>query len=264
MPQRAASPSLVPKGAAALILTLCSGIVDITGYLGIFQLFTAQLTGTTVDLAHSLVSGNGSRAWLAAIVVASFFAGSVLGRIIIQIGGRVGVRRIATVTLAIELALVAGVAYAASATWNLHTADPAPGVAVAICVAALAAAMGLQTATLTGIGPLTVHTTFVTGMINKLAQLVSHLIFETYDAARSSANARDSTLRAKRKQNAAQALFLTTIWTFYLAGASAGVWLFSRWGLRALYVSAALLLVAIAIDQVWPLSIQEELEQSER
>jgi hypothetical protein len=32
-------------------------------------------------------------------------------------------------------------------------------------------------------GALTVHTTFVTGMINKLAQLLSRALFDTYDIA---------------------------------------------------------------------------------
>ncbi|MGC1382874.1 MAG: YoaK family protein [Candidatus Acidiferrales bacterium] len=258
MSRHSVQPSLVPKAVAALILTLCSGIVDIIGYLGIFHLFTAQMTGTTVDLAHGLVSGNRSRATLAAVIVAAFYLGSVLGRIIIEIGGRIGLSKIASVTLAIEVALVTGVAYAATTIWKLTTPNPAPSAAVGICVAALAAAMGLQTATLTGIGPLTVHTTFLTGMINKLAQLTSHLIFETYDAAH------DPALRTKRKRNLARAIFLATIWTCYLAGAASGVWLFSRWALRALYVSSTLLLAVIAIDQLWPLSIQEEIEQSER
>jgi hypothetical protein len=45
----------------------------------------------------------------------------------------------------------------------------------------LAAAMGLQTATVTRVGLVTVHTRFVTVMINKLAQLPSQAVFLTYD-----------------------------------------------------------------------------------
>jgi hypothetical protein len=50
---------------------------------------------------------------------------------------------------------------------------PAFAIGLFWSLATLAAAMGIQTATLTGIGPLTAHTTFVTGMINKLAALES-------------------------------------------------------------------------------------------
>ena len=44
--------------------------------------------------------------------------------------------------------------------------------------------MGLQTATLTRIGPLTIHTTFVTGMLNKFAQLLAHGMYHAYDLLR--------------------------------------------------------------------------------
>ncbi len=265
MPSSPAAQPPAAKLAAALILTLCSGIVDIVGYLGIFRLFTAQMTGTTVELAHSLVNGNFSNASLAAIVVASFFAGSVAGRILIELGARAHLRRIATLTLGIEAVLIAAVAYVAGgASSSGTTAGSAPSTTITACIAALAVAMGLQTATLTRVGPLTVHTTFLTGMINKLAQVISRILFDAYDVSRSGNAAENDVRRAQLAQNGGQAVFLTAIWIFYLAGAAAGVWMFSQVGLRALNVSAALLLAVIVVDQFSALSVEEEIEQSER
>lgn len=52
---------------------------------------------------------------------------------------------------------------------------------IGVILSLFAGAMGIQTATLTRIGPLTVHTTFVTGRRNKLAQLVTRWIFLEHD-----------------------------------------------------------------------------------
>jgi uncharacterized membrane protein YoaK (UPF0700 family) len=150
-----------PKTAAALVLTFASGLVDITGYLGVFHFFTAHLTGTTVQLGHSLVARRRADLFAATYIVGAFLVGSLVGRVLIEIGSRNRIRRIASITLTIEAIMLA------SAT----QLSPSFACARYAELALLAGAMGIQTATLTGIGPLTVHTTFVTGMLNKIGQL---------------------------------------------------------------------------------------------
>jgi uncharacterized membrane protein YoaK (UPF0700 family) len=125
----------------------------------------------------------------------------------------------------------------------------------------LAAAMGLQTATLTRVGPLTVHTTFVTGMVNKLAQLLSHMMFRSFDLLGFSSGRLSSSPAAN--DDAQQAAFLFSIWTLYVSGAVCGTWLYKLWGMRALFLATGLILFGIAMDQFCALSIQEEKEQLE-
>ena len=250
-----------PKIVVALILTLASGFVDIIGYLGIYRLFTAHVTGTTVHLGNSIAGRNLASVASAASIIAAFFLGSIVGRLFIEIGARKRIRSIASLTLAMEGALLVTVAEILSAAIR---AAPAGKPALAHpywSLAALAAAMGMQTATLTRIGPLTVHTTFVTGMVNKLAQLVSRICFRTYDLLRRHAGS--ARLRLARKQESQESLFLFVIWLFYVAGAVLGTWSYDSWGVHALFVPAALLLLAIVADQIWPLSIQEEKERYE-
>lgn len=245
------------KIAVAFLLTFAAGLVDIVGYLGIFRLFTAHMTGTTVQLARDASGGNWAGVRAAAAVVASFFIGSVFGRAMIQVGSRMRLRRVASVTLALEAALVLGTAYSAVDGRLVLASAMQSDLRIAI----LASAMGLQTATLTGIGPLTVHTTFVTGMLNKLAQFISRIAFRTYDFFhRGSIDAEAAVAQKDDKQ---QAIFVFLIWSLYLSGALAGSWLYRPWGLRTLYFAVALLLAVIAIDQFHPLSIEEEKEQSE-
>src|SRR5581483_1705497 len=121
----------------------------------------------------------------------------------------------------------------------------------------LAAAMGLQTATLTRIGPLTVHTTFVTGMINKFAQLLSHALFLSYDRL---FGAKDCV--EKQQTAARQTIFVLSIWILYCSGAFAGARVDTKFGLPALALPVLLLVSTIVVDQIQPLALQEERDQA--
>lgn len=248
------------KALTALLLTFVSGMVDIIGYFGIYKLFTAHMTGTTVHLASSLVYGDKSAGIAAGVIVAAFFLGSIVGRIVVELGSRARFRTVASATLTLEIVLIVAVAMGTP----LNLARPVLGDFLPYWrLAFLSAAMGLQTATLTRVGALTVHTTFVTGMINKLAQLVSHVLFRSYDLFRLFGSERKE-IRATRNQDARRALFLFAIWCLYLGGAASGALLYRSWNLSALYFASGLLVVPVFTDQVWPLSLEEEKEQSER
>jgi len=250
------------KIAVALALTFASGLVDIVGYLGVYHLFTAHVTGTTVQLGRNLARENRPDVISAAAVVAAFFLGSLLGRAVIEVGSRSRTRRIASATLLMEAVMLAATAQIAAAKSGYIT-KPITSVAPPYgFLAVLAAAMGLQTATLTRVGPLTVHTTFVTGMVNKLAQLVSHLLFRAFDRLRSRTG--PGTSRGSGIGDAERAVFLLGIWLVYVGGALAGSLSYELWGIRTLFIAAGLLLVTVIIDQVRPLSVEEEREQSER
>jgi len=147
------------KAAVALLLTFVAGYVDIVGYLALYQVFNANMAGNTVHFASNIVHSKWADAILAGSMIVTFVVGSILGRAIIEAGARRGIRRIASAALLIEAILIAVAGLAPS---QMHVFHVKIG-----CLAALAFAMGLQTAALTRIGPLTVHTTFVTGMLNK-------------------------------------------------------------------------------------------------
>jgi uncharacterized membrane protein YoaK (UPF0700 family) len=240
-----------PKMAVALALTFASGLVDITGYLGVFHLFTAHLTGTTVQLGYSLVVRHRPQLVAAVFIVGAFLATSLGGRMLLEIGSRKRIRRIASIALVIEAAMLVGVI----------RLSPGRAYTRALDLALLAGAMGIQTASLTGIGPLTVHTTFVTGMLNKIAQLVSKIIFQSYDLIQAGASA--NPIRTHRRTDIEMALFLTAIWCCYVAGAAFGTWSFDLWQLKTLLVAVILLIFGFVADCFYPLSVQEEREQSE-
>jgi len=190
------------KSAVALLLTFVAGFVDIVGYFAIYHLFTAHLTGTTVHLGRDLMMRHWTTAAMAGCVVGGFLAGSIVGRAVIEAGARFRIRRAASVNLAAEAVLLVG--FIPISKLVAGTSEPER---VCALLGLLAVAMGVQTATLTRIGALTIHTTFVTGMINKLAQLVSHILFHTYDVWRAADSRERGHFRRLRQNIIHQALF---------------------------------------------------------
>ena len=245
------------KSGVALWLTFIAGFVDIAGAITIYDIFSAHVTGTTVRLGEHLVQRDWNALGITGLVLTAFVVGSLVGRILIEAAARAHFRSIAAITLGCEPVLLAGA---------MVFVPPRPEIpfgAVALPLLMLAAAMGFQTATLTRIGALTVHTTFVTGMINKLSQLLSHWMFRTYDLFHANKQ-RQTELRQARQQTAREARFIFSIWLLYVIGAICGTYGALHWHRHSFLVPAFMLLVAISTDLVQPLSIEEEREQSER
>ena len=90
------------------------------------------------------------------------------------VAARQGVHRIATYTLAFEALLLVLFARATPAMKLGQIVDLHSAVYFSL-VALLAFAMGVQTATLTHVGALTVYTTFVTGTLTKLSESLTRV-----------------------------------------------------------------------------------------
>src|SRR6202044_3318427 len=83
-------------------------------------------------------------------------------------------------------------------------------------VALLAFAMGIQTATLTHIGALTIYTTFVTGTLTKLTESFTRVLFWAYDLRHKGVSYVVS--RAFGQQDVQEGAMLASTWTCYLLG----------------------------------------------
>jgi uncharacterized membrane protein YoaK (UPF0700 family) len=245
----------------ALTLTFVAGFVDVVGYLSAYHAFAANMTGNTVHLGQALITGERSVTLLMLGTVTAFLCGSIAGRTVMEAAWRFRLRTVASITLALEAGLIL-----IFLMWTGHAPPAVKGAqdfsGQAWLLLLLAGAMGLQTATITRIGSLTIHTTFVTGMLNKLAQLSSHLLFNLYERAKSSYQAR--TPGIKGGTHARQAAFVASIWLLYVCGPGGGTWGYFRWGAKALCAPVTLLIISIGLDQVHPLSIEEERDQAER
>ena len=256
------NPRTRAKSVIALWLTFAAGIVDIVGYITVYHTFVAHMTGNTVRLGSKLALGDWNEAAKAACTILSFVAGSVVGRAVIEAGARKHKRTVASLTLLVEAVLVVVFIWAGQRLLHPGQLQLIPLGTVCGLLALLAAAMGLQTATLTRIGPLTVHTTFVTGMLNKFAQAVSEWLFWVHDELKKQVPFM-RVLQASRQHSAFRnANFVFAIWISYMTGAVAGTWMNSRWSLHSMYIPATILLVSVVVDQFRPLSVEEEQDQA--
>ena len=246
------------KSIIALLLTFTAAMVDIVAYITIYHSFVAHMTGTTVHLGNRLATGNWTEAAKSGTTVGSFVAGSVLGRTIIEIGARGRDRSVATVTLLIEAGLILGAIWLQPVLLGQGESSLAD---VCLLLVLLAGAMGLQTATLTRIGPLTIHTTFVTGMLNKLAQTLSQWFFWIHDRRKQKIGFAGILGQSRQNRAFRQSRYMLAIWFTYMLGSVVGTWMNSRWSVRTLYLAVLVLVAAAVTDQVQPLSLEEETDQ---
>lgn len=148
-----------------LALAGLTGLVDATSFLGLGQVFVANMTGNVVLLAFALAGAPGLSADLSALALAGFLAGAAIaGRIGTAAALHRGPRpRWLTVALASQTTLIIAALVAASLTDEAST-DRRYAIIVPLAVA-----MGLQHATARQVAvpevPTNVLTTTLTGVI---------------------------------------------------------------------------------------------------
>jgi uncharacterized membrane protein YoaK (UPF0700 family) len=248
------------KAAIALCLTGIGGFVDAVGYIALFQIFTANMSGNSVHVGMYLGEWDLSGLSRPACAISAFVAGMVLTRIAIEIGTRTGIRRIASFTLSAEAVLLLLFAEATPAMRLGQIVDMHSPAYFAL-VAVLAFAMGVQTVTLTHVGPLTVYTTFVTGTLTKFAESFTEALFWTYDRLRQSQAVSEVVRLAAKQEDVRHAALLAAAWICYLAGAALGTLVKYRWELRALYFPSGVLVLFVLVDQFRPIAVGEDRHQ---
>ena len=257
------SPELGAGGkvTTALSLTMIGGFVDAVGYIALFQIFTANMSGNSVHVGMYLGKLEFSDLARPACAIAAFLAGSTLTRIAMTVAARNGVRRIATSTLVFEALLLLLFARATPVMELGRIVDLHSAVYFSL-VALLAFAMGVQTATLTHVGALTVYTTFVTGTLTKISESLTRSLFWSYDQAEQSGRPMSHIVRLAAKQrDVRETAFLTATWICYVLGAAIGTFTKQKWELRSLYLPVGVLAVFVVVDQLRPIGVQEEKHQ---
>ncbi len=249
------------KIAIALCLTCVGGYIDAVGYVALFQVFTANMSGNSVHVGIYLGRQDWSDLLRPLCAIVSYVVGMTLTRITVQIAGRRGIKRIASITLAVEAILLILFARATPAMHLGQIVDLHSPVYFTL-VALLAFAMGVQTATLTHIGALTIYTTFVTGTLTKLTESFTRVLFWGYDQLRQLGRLSHVVRLMPRQRDVREGAMLASTWTCYVAGAAVGIVIKRRWELQALYVPVAVLIVFILVDQWRPIDVEEERHQT--
>lgn len=245
------------KVAVALVLSLGAGQVDVVGYLALYHAFVSHMTGNTVSTVLHGVEGNWAEVLHRGVPIPAFFVGLLAGEMTLEAAKRRKRRHIAARAFAIEAVCLA--AFLAVGLLFFGTASPVRGPPTSMfvgLVCPIAAAMGVQSASLRKVGALTIFTTFVTGTLTKLGADLSEYLFWLRDRTQGRVRARlGKALRLSPRQESFQSIIvLMCLYVSYGLGALAGAVGFRQWGVAIAAVPLGLVLCAVLLDLVRPIS----------
>ena len=227
------SPATV-RDAMLVMLSMAAGCVDAVGYLGLGQIFVANMTGNTVLLGLALGQAKGQAALRAVVALAGFVVGVAVGAAIVGPGrGRSAWSPAVTAALALELLVL--VAFAVG--WLLAETEPA-GLAVYPLIVLPSLAMGVQSAAVRRLGIPGVATTYITGTLTDLTEgAIARLRPAVSDDERS-----------EQRMPSARGLVLPAdVWLAYGAGAVIVGIIAVRWPSGVLSVPIAVLALVVVI-----------------
>jgi len=221
-------------------LSLVAGFVDTAGFLALFGMFTAHVTGDLITGAAALTHGIGSGGLARLLMIPVFMVTVALAALFLRATSRRGARSLAPLLALMTLVMAAF----GAAGW--HYADRLRSVDSweVILVSGLGvSAMGFQNALMRGALKGFAQTTVMTG---NLAQFTIDLIERLFPPKEGTPKERDEARQKARARVRKSAFPLLG----FMAGAALGAWLTSVYGLLAIAVPAGILLILTVITAV--------------
>ena len=151
-----------PLTRALLVLTFATGVIDAASFLGLGNVFTANMTGNVVLLGFGIAGGSGLPVLAPLISLSAFLAGAV-------VGGRMTAWNPARIRhLSRSMQVEIGVLLAATA-WSLLVDIEVGHFSADLLIAMLAFAMGVRNATIRRVKVADLSTTVLTMTLTGLA-----------------------------------------------------------------------------------------------
>lgn len=232
-------------GLVANVMGFVSGFVDAMGYIVLYDMFTANMSGnaikTGIDLGRHVFGGD---LFHRAFPIPIFMAGVSLASILIEIATRVGFKRIFSTIFFVEAALLIVFLFAGGSAEVVKSSRVENVYRYYILASLPAIAMGMQTAVLHRIGSLSLRTTFVTGMMAVFCREGVRYLIWVKD---------NFNWRKIRRLSWQQTCFIRMvicggIWVLYIAGAAASALTIMYMGLDCLIIPIIMLFLAIGIN----------------
>lgn len=241
--------------ALAVTLTFVAGFVDLVGYVALYHVFTANMTGNTIAIGRGLFEDGIGVALRRGFAIPMFVLGLLASRLCVHVATRHCVRATAGWLFGAEALLLAAFVVLGRGMPEDAAIEQTP--LYYLLVALPAFAMGLQNATLTHFGPLSVRTTHVTGNLAKFADAFARYLI--WLQARFVVTHRLPLLAESRQEPSfRKSALLAGVFLCYLAGAIIGAWLYSWFRLLALIVPITGLVAMVVIEFRWPRGVRGE------
>ncbi len=235
-----------------------AGFVDAFGWLLLDHVYSSHMTGNTASFATALADRNLPDALRHAWPMVPFVGGLLYSAGATALARRRGIHSSFSIALITEFVLL-GLFVAAATACGLGFAPQPPLVFYGL-LSALAAAMGIQTVTVTRVAGLRVYTTYLTGSLSKFAEAAIEYALWFRDRTRGRLARRlGKVLRVTPRTRAARHAALTAgLWVGFFTGAVCGALGERNSGLAALAWPMAVIAGATAVDLVRPVAAADE------
>jgi uncharacterized membrane protein YoaK (UPF0700 family) len=244
----------------ALLLAWIAGFVDAVGYLALFHLFTAHMSGNSAAFGAELGTGQTAEALRRAFPIPMFVLGIALGTGLTEIALRRGAASPFALALGLEALLLAAFMVCGSLWTRTGEIRVEMGWKFVLLTALPALTMGLQSATLRKVGRASVRTTYISGMLTDMAEEGVTYLFRLADCMqRQAGGRRGAALRASLREPALRrALLYGSIWGAFACGAVTGGYLLHLWRLWSLALPLCALTLVAVRDWLRPFGISGE------
>jgi uncharacterized membrane protein YoaK (UPF0700 family) len=249
-----------PKAWVAASLAWTAGFVDVAVWLVLYHVYTSHMTGNTASFAEELVQGKWTSAFHYGWVILPFLSGLLYSSATTKAARRRGFHASFSIALITEVFLLGAFIALGSKYVEKAQLKPPAGVIEYLLLSMPAAAMGVQTVTVTNINGLRVYTTYLTGSLSKFSEAVVDYLFWLRDCTRGRFTSRfGRALRVSPRRRSFQHAILTAgLWIGFFLGASCGALAEPRFELLSLFAPIAVLITAVVVDLIWPVAAADE------
>jgi uncharacterized membrane protein YoaK (UPF0700 family) len=246
----------------AIALTAVAGSVDAIGYVVLFHVFTANMTGNTVGIGLGLVEHDW---WLLArrgFAVPTFLIGMLWSRFAVHVGRMRHWRHTAAILFGSEALLLAAFAVFGLLLVPGGRVENEASLIYFVLIGLLTLAMGIQNASLSHFGPLSVRTTHVTGNLATLADRMAKFAIWFHESS-GRIGLRRTLAGSSAQFSFRETLFLAAVWLSYLGGAIVGAALLAYWGLGAVLPGVTALVLVVILDWTEPILARRNVSKAE-
>ncbi len=249
-----------PKAWIAASLAWAAGFVDVAVWMVLYHVYTSHMTGNTASFADNLAHGRWTDAFHYGWVILPFVAGLLYSAATTKAARRRGFHASFSIALITEVLLLGTfIALGTKYIEKGHLRPPAGAIGY-LLLSMPAAAMGVQTVTVTNINGLRVYTTYLTGSLSKFSEAVVDYLFWVRDRTHGRFTRRfGRVLRISPRRRSFQHAILTAgLWIGFFLGAFCGALAERRFALLSLFAPIVVLTAAVVVDLIWPVAAADE------
>jgi uncharacterized membrane protein YoaK (UPF0700 family) len=203
---------MIKKDGPILLLTWASGCLDALSYVGLGQVFVANMTGNTVLFGLAIAQGDQLTILRSLTALLGFALGAMCSAFLVERNYE-RPRGTWTPRVVLALAIEACLLLIFALVWLLAKHGPQVNLIIYLLIVISALAVGQQSAVVTSLGVPGVSTTYITGTITTLMTAIGRRLFIHTQEPPTVANTVDAQIEQQKPVR------LAFVWLIYIVAA---------------------------------------------